>query len=274
MKATVGDMMDIMETLAPLSLAEDWDNAGLQIGHRDQPVNRVMVALDPSIEVVKSACQQNVDLLITHHPLIFKPLYAIDLNTPVGRIISLSVETKLSIFSAHTNLDIAHEGINDMLAEKLSLTDINLLEGGNESTRVKDGEKMTGLGRIGVLEDKMGLSELAESVKEKLGLKSLRVAGHQDLLVSNVAICCGSGSSLLGRFFSSNAQVFIAGDLRYHDAREVEALNLGLIDIGHFASEHLMLEVLVRKLDEKIKERELDVVADACTLEKEPFVIY
>ena len=274
MKANLGDMMDIMEDLAPLALSEDWDNSGLQIGHRNQQVKKVMVALDPSVQVVEAACHDNADLLITHHPLIFNPLRSIDLKTPIGKIISLAIENKLSIYSAHTNLDVAHDGINDILARKIGLNDLTVLNMTHKPFDLQVDGKNVGIGRIGVVEEKMDLYKLAEHVKSRLALKCVRVAGKQDLLIHKVAVCCGSGSSLLDRFFSSGAEAFVAGDLRYHDARDAEALNCGLIDIGHFASEHLMLNVLVDKLNHKVKERHLDVVTKAYVLESDPFIVY
>ena len=107
-----------------------------------------------------------------------------------------------------------------------------------------------------------------------MGLKSIRVAGNKDLVVDRVAICSGSGSSLLAPFFSSKAQVFVSGDFRYHDARDAEALNRGLIDIGHFASEHLILDVLVDRINEKLAERRMDVQVKACEMESDPFILY
>ena len=108
-----------MEAIAPARLAESWDNVGLQVGHRRWPVATVMVALDPLTAVVAGACRAGAGLLVTHHPLIFKPLQRVDLETPIGVIVAMALEHRLAIFSAHTNLDSAADGLNDLLARRL-----------------------------------------------------------------------------------------------------------------------------------------------------------
>ncbi len=251
MTATVADIIKVMETMAPLRLAEEWDNVGLQVGQLDWPVRSIWVALDPLYDVVDGACRNGVDLLITHHPLIFNPLRCINFDTPVGSVIQAAAGHKLAIFAAHTNFDSAADGINDLLAFRVGLADLKVLKRGDhpcEDSATDDLQKQ-GLGRVGELEEAMELLPLALSIKEKLGLKYIKIAGKPDLPVRRVAVCSGSGSGLMKDFFSSGAQVFISGDLRYHDAREVEALNLGLIDMGHFASEYLAIEILAKRLD-------------------------
>jgi len=272
MRATVGDIMEIMETLAPAGLAEGWDNPGLQIGCRDQVVKTLWVALDPSFPVISAACRQGVDLLITHHPFIFKPLDTIDLDTPSGKIISLALRHELSVFSAHTNLDAASSGINDVLADRIGLKDISGLDVPRKGFDAhQPGETNWGMGRKGCLEEKTHLLHFAEHLKTRLGLTSVRIAGQPDMPVKSVALCCGSGSSLLKTFLLSDAEVFVSGDLRYHDARDAEAAGKGLIDIGHFASEHVILDVLAGRLQEETKIRGLDVAVQACKLENDPF---
>jgi GTP cyclohydrolase I len=273
MRATVDDIINIMETLAPPDLAESWDNPGLQIGRRDQVVKTLWVALDPSFSVVSSACRQGVDLLITHHPFIFKPLANIDLNTASGKIISLAVSNKLSVFSAHTNLDAASSGINDILAHRIGLKDVSLLDVSVINPDAQQVKANLGLGRKGRIGKKMTLFQLAENLKTRLNLTALRIVGKKDMIVETVALCCGSGSSLLKHFLLSEAEVFVSGDLRYHDARDAEESGKGLIDVGHFASEHLILEVLAERLRERIQNRRLDVAVHACKLENDPFQI-
>ncbi|PID40311.1 MAG: hypothetical protein CR984_03855, partial [Proteobacteria bacterium] len=123
MTATVDQMIAVLNRLAPPRLAESWDNVGLQFGDRSWPVKKIWVALDPLPEVVADACENEADLLVTHHPLFFKPIKKIDCATPAGRIICLAAAGRLAIFSAHTNLDSAIGGVNDMLAGILDLDD-------------------------------------------------------------------------------------------------------------------------------------------------------
>jgi putative NIF3 family GTP cyclohydrolase 1 type 2 len=131
----------------------------------------------------------------------------------------------------------------------------------------------SGLGRVGELHSPVSLREFAFQVKERLGLSYLRVAGDPELAVARVAVCSGSGSGLLKSFFSSNAQVYVSGDLHYHDARDVEASGRGLVDIGHFGSERIVGDLLVDRLQRAFDRKGMDAVAEACELETDPFIL-
>ena len=280
MGATVAQITKILDQLAPPLLAEEWDNVGLQIGDLRLPVQRIWIALDPTPKVVKAACENNVDLLITHHPLIFRPLKSIDFETPDGSVIQMAAHHQLAIFSAHTNLDIAREGVNDILAQRLGLRHLAILQ----PVQLREGAKEElpptssvqtehGIGRIGLLDKTLSLKALVSVVKKKLGLDFLKVAGNPKIKISRVAICSGSGSSLMQAFLSSKAQVYISGDIHYHDAREAEKVGRAIIDIGHFPSEHLMVDALVKQLKNIIAKSGINVEISACTIEKDPFRI-
>lgn len=278
MNATVADVIREMEHLAPSRLAEDWDNVGLQVGRGDSDVKNVWVALDPTPDVVAAACRTGVDLLVTHHPLVFKPLKSIDLATPIGQTIARAVRSGMAIFTAHTNLDSAAGGLNDLLARRIGLTDLEVLGGwadrasrGQTLAGIQDGGPV-GLGRIGTLPETETLHRWARHIKHLFGLESLRVAGDPDLMVRRVALCTGSGSSLLADFFASDAQVYLSGDLRYHDARAVEEKGRGLVDMGHFASEFLVVEDLARRLSKRLAAAGFDIKVTPCGLEKDPFL--
>jgi len=281
MNLSVADIIRVTEAMAPPELAEAWDNIGLQVGSRDWPVKRIWVALDPLPQVVADACQADVDLLITHHPLIFKPLKSIDCTTPVGAIIGNALQHRLTIFSAHTNLDSAADGVNDALAHRIGLRNLSVLRpAADESRPVDEGDDMSGrepliiqgLGRTGDLPHEQTLASLARDMKNNLKLESVAIAGDPDLAVGTVALCSGSGASLLGDFFASGAQAYISGDLRYHDAREVEIAGRGLIDIGHFASEHLIVDILADRLAGELAKTAGVVTVEAYRLEKDPFI--
>ena len=371
MFATVADIIQAMETIAPSSLAEDWDNVGLQVGQKNWPVKKVWVSLDPGLDVVADACQDDADLLITHHPLIFKPLRSIDFGTPTGSIIRMAAQRKMAIFSSHTNLDIVAEGLNDVLAEAIGLKSLEVLGKPVEEEKIKlviyvpeDYEKKildaifqtkagnigeysactfrnrgeatfrpgsmatpfigrtgeitganeirietvvqkddlsdvieyvrahhpyetmaydvyplltkenrNGIGRIGEFDQKIELKSLALKIKDKLRLKYVKISGNHKLTVKKAAVCTGSGSGMMKYFLSSGAQVYISGDLRYHDARDAEAANLGIIDIGHFASEHLIVDVLAKRLERILSEAGMNIEVKPYSLEDDPFVI-
>ncbi|MCP4690634.1 MAG: Nif3-like dinuclear metal center hexameric protein [Desulfobacterales bacterium] len=262
----IGDIIEVMETLAPGSLAEKWDNVGLQVGRRDWPVKTLWVALDPTPGVAAAACDANVDLLITHHPLLFRPLRSIDFSTPTGDIIRRAARRQLGVYAAHTNLDSAAGGVNDVLADRIGLTHVRPLE--NAASPEHAGQ---GIGRVGALETPGSLLDLAKRIQAELGLNTVRIVGDPDLPVREAAVCSGSGGGLMARFFASGAQVYISGDLGYHDARAAMDEGRGLIDIGHFASEHLVVDVLARRLRDVFARDGADVRVTACRLEKDPF---
>ncbi len=370
MPVTVNDIIAIMENIAPSSLAESWDSVGLQVGDGCWNVDRIRIALDPLPEVMEQACHDNINLLVTHHPLLFRPLKSLNVSTPVGKIIQMALENKTAVFSAHTNLDSAKGGINDFLSEKLGLQNTRVLQEskkddtcklvifvpkqhqrevltslfasgagqiGNydccsfrgtgtgtfrprkgakpflgkihelnevDETRIetivtqKDLPKIledvikshpyetpaydvyplitpefAGFGRVGDLDTPMALIDFARYVKKALNLPSLKMAGDSELRVEKVAVCSGSGSGLMKSFLASKAQCYVSGDLHYHDARDAQAYKRGLLDIGHFASEHIMVQMLVQRLRVAMEEKKLGVSVDACGLEKDPFRI-
>lgn len=263
MNASVADLIEVLETIAPAELAEEWDNPGLQVGAEDWPVKKVWVALDPLPAVVSAACRADADLLVTHHPLIFRPLRRIDAATPVGRAVEAALVNRMAVVAVHTNLDIARGGLNDLLASKIGLANVSGL--------VSAPGQEAGLGRIGDLPEPCRLSDLALRVKDRLGLSSAQVVGDAGMAVSRAAVCTGSGGSLMGAFFASGAEVYISGDLRYHDARDAENEGRGLIDIGHFGSEHIMVAELAGLLREAVASRRLTVAVEECRIEQDPF---
>lgn len=272
--------MKVLDSVAPPALAEAWDNVGLQVGDPGRTVKNIWIALDPTYPVVKAACRQKIDLLVTHHPLLFKPLQSLNFRTPVGSMIDLAVRHHLAIVAAHTNLDSALGGINDILAGRIGLFNLKPLVRAQEPQRFQDNDyppvaadQGPGIGRVGLLESALDLKTLASQIKIKLKLPYLKLAGDSALPVEKVAVCSGSGAGLLADFFASGAQVFISGDLGYHDARDVEASNLGLIDIGHFASEHLIVRELADKLAGIFAASKMNSTVKACEIERDPFTV-
>ena len=280
MAITLSDIIHILDNLAPPFLAEEWDNCGLQIGDPAGSVTKIWVALDPTLQVVEAACAQKVDLLITHHPLIFKPLKSIEFNTPIGAVLNLATRQNLAIFAAHTNLDSAAGGLNDILAGRIGLKNLKPLVAGKVIKRYKydnypliSHEHRPGIGRVGYLGTAMDLKSFARVIKKEMGLKIIKFAGDPHLTIKKAAVCAGSGSSLIANFFASGAQVYISGDMRYHDARDVEAANLGVIDIGHFSSECFIAEDLAARLSTIFVESGIQVSVEACDIEKDPFEV-
>jgi dinuclear metal center YbgI/SA1388 family protein len=263
--ATVADVVRILERLAPPELAEAWDNCGLQVGAMDQAVGHVWVALDPSPPVIEGACEDGADLLITHHPLLFKPLKRIDLATATGRAIARALGAGLSLYAAHTNLDSAVDGLNDLLARRLQIAVRQPLAGRTAPA----GAPAVGLGRLGRLAAPMRLAALARHAGSRLGMTQVTTVGDPDRIVQEAALCTGSGGSLVAEFLTSSADVFITGEIRYHEAREILDAGRSAVDIGHFASERIMIDDVAARLAHPLEE--LGVRLTACSLERDPF---
>lgn len=268
MKGDVAEFIRVLDRIAPVHLAESWDNVGLQIGGRHWPVNKIWTALDPLLEVVDQACANHVDLLVTHHPLFFKPIKYIDCQAPLGRIIQKVLSCQLAIYSAHTNLDSVVGGVNDVLSSRIGLRDLRVLAQPAEANRSNED---TGLGRVGTLSESIHLGTFAEQIKKALKISNVKVVGNLDIAVKNVAVCSGSGSSLLGAAVASGAQVFVSGDLGYHTARDAQQAGIGLIDIGHFGSERLIVDALASSIRDVSMTLGLDVTVEAATVETDPF---
>jgi dinuclear metal center YbgI/SA1388 family protein len=266
MGCKLGEVIDAVEEIVPSELAEEWDNSGMQLGDRDWQVEKIWVALDPLPEVISAACRKDVDLVITHHPLIFKPLSTIDVSTLEGFVIQQALDHQVAIYAAHTNLDRIEGGVNDVLASRIGLCNTTALSIDRVSGK-------PGFGRIGNLALPTPLALLAKKLKQVLALGHLRVAGNLDLVIKTAAVCSGSGSGMLSAFFDSGADVFISGDLKYHDARNFEFAQKALIDIGHFASEHLIVETFAERLKRHFHDKKLVLTVASYRREKDPFVI-
>ncbi len=267
----VADLIGVIEGLAPPILAEDWDNCGLQVGSRKWLVGKVWVALDPLLEVVQAAAAQRVDMLITHHPLLFSALRTVDVETAVGRVIETALASRMAIYSAHTNLDSAAGGLNKMFADMIGLGELVPMVPAGHRTDQAGSDITAGMGRLGRLETQMSLEVLAQRVKRRFDLTAVKIVGDPQMSVQRVAVCSGAGSSLLDAFLSSDADVYLTGDLRYHDARRVEDHGRALIDVGHFASERIFIDKLVEQLRQHAHGKGWTVDIEPCRIENDPF---
>ena len=265
MNPTVADVLTALESIAPTRLAEEWDRIGLMVGRAEAEVNGVLVAVDPTEEALETANGYGADCLVSHHPLLFKPLGLVDPSEPIGRVVALALARGVSILAAHTNLDKAPGGVSDVLAGVLGLAEVEALlpQAGSPSP--------AGLGRLGRLERRMRLADLAERAKAALGLGAVRVAGELEAQVRRVAVCGGSGGDLVPVAAQAGAQVLVAGEIGHHAARQAEALGLALIETGHFTSEAPVVPVLAQRLGANLKNAGWTVTVKAHTSQGEPF---
>jgi dinuclear metal center YbgI/SA1388 family protein len=271
METTVSDIARLIEEIAPAGLAESWDNPGLQVGHMDWDVRKIMVSLDPGREVMENAAESSVDMLICHHPLLFRAVKKIDLSSDIGEVVGMAIRNRIAVFAAHTNLDSASGGLNDALAHRIGIRDLEVLSPPASSTP-ETASGLTGLGRVGNLATETPLGLFSRNLKKTLGIPGIRMTGHPDKVIRRVAVCTGSGGSLLENFFDSGADVFITGDVGYHDALTVRNRERAVIDIGHFGSEHIMVKHLGSRLEEIVGNRYPDVQVVLSDVERDPFV--
>ena len=345
----VKDIMAVMEQIAPQSLAEDWDKPGLAVGDPSHEVKKILVALDVTKEVIEEAISIQADMIVTHHPmLLFQKIEQITANTSLGSKLYALIQNNIAAFAAHTNLDIAKGGTNDVLAEKIGLQDITLLEetaaqklqklvvyvpvshadavrqamcdagaghigqyaqcsfaakgegtflplaGTNpylgevgkleraEEIRletivpvekvaqavqamlaahpyeevaydlypvVQTGKK-EGIGRIGTLPQAVPFAKFAQDLKQVLGLDRIRLTGDPEKMVQKVALCTGSGASFLSLADKLGADVYLTGDIKFHEAQKAVESGLCVADVTHYASEVLIVPVLQKALQQ------------------------
>ncbi|MDI6796019.1 MAG: Nif3-like dinuclear metal center hexameric protein [Desulfatibacillaceae bacterium] len=270
MPSTVADILAVMERIAPKANAEPWDSVGLAVGHPDWPVKKIWVALDPLEEVLEEAARQGANLLITHHPLFFTPVQSLNLASTLGRIVEMAITKKIAIFCAHTNLDKARQGVNTALAEALGLGQCQILAP-DAACEASEEAKISGMGLVGELPGQTTLADFAQKVKTALAADCVRMVGDKDAPVRRVAVCGGSGSSLLPKFFESGAHVFVTGDIRYHDALLVLEKGRSILDAGHFSTELTVVKPLARLLGQELAKTWPEVTVCAHDKQKDPF---
>ena len=357
MAVKLQQISSLITELAPKELAAEWDNVGLQVGSYNQEVAKVLVALDVNEAVMEEAIEQDVDLIVSHHPFIFSELESVRFDTATGSLIQKAIKNDIAIYSAHTNYDIAPGGLNDFLAEKLAVKNtsplqvttteelkkivvfvpedsldevreglgelgagwlgnysycsfyqagtgtfkpladsnpyqgevgqINKVEEYRLETIVKadnlnkvinklqevhpyeevaydiyavenEGEKL-GLGRIGYLDNTVKVSEYLEELKSELDLETVKFVGNADDEVNKVALCSGSGADFIKTAAFQGADLYITGDVKYHEAQLAEELELNLIDAGHYGTEKIMRKGMTDYLREQITTDNLNV---------------
>ncbi len=230
-----------MEELAPLELAMEWDNVGLQIGDATKKVSSVLVTLTVTREIVRKAIASEVDLIITHHPVIFKPLRQIRTDSPEGTLLAALLKHDLAVYVAHTNLDQAALGLNHWLAKEIGLEDARVL--------IPALDRDHGLGRIGRIAPR-SLGEFATQL-EALWDSSVKIVGDGNQTISKVAVVGGSGGNFVHQAKSAGADVLVTGDVSYHDAIDARNLGLAVLDPGHFATEKVVAQGVGKYLQDR-----------------------
>lgn len=251
--ATVNDVLKIINTIAPFRLAANYDNVGLLVGDSLSNVTKGLVCLDITMDVVNEAKRKDINLIISHHPIIFNPIKSITKqNNPV---VYELIKHEISAIAAHTNLDLVNGGVNDVLFDKLELSDKAPL---GPTSPVDE----LSLGRIGVLKSYMLPEDFAIYVKQKLKAKSIKFnAGNRRIKV--VAICGGSGGSIMDIVKESKADAYVTGDIKHDVFVRAQNENFTLIDAGHFTTEVSIVGEITKNLNEHFEE-DLFMVARTC----------
>ncbi|MDE5699515.1 MAG: Nif3-like dinuclear metal center hexameric protein [Lachnospiraceae bacterium] len=255
------EVIEKLEALSPTAFAEEWDNIGLLAGRRDKEVGTVYIALDATDDVIDEAVRLGADLLLTHHPLIFRKLGRVNTDDFIGRRVCELIRNDISYYAMHTNFDVM--GMADAAADELLLRDRQVLNITYEDDIAKEG-----CGRVGKLEKRMRVAELAEFVKEKFHVPNVRVFGDLGDIVETAAVMPGSGGSYIRDALNAGADVMITGDVDHHEGIDAVAQGIAVIDAGHYGIEKLFVPYM-----EEFIRRELSGIQIYKAAVKEPFVV-
>ena len=240
----VQDILHILESIAPPHLQESYDNAGLIVGDPGQEVTGILFCLDSTEAVVEEALALGCNLVIAHHPIVFRGLKRFNGSTYVERTVMQAIRQGVALYAIHTNLDnVYRQGVNAKIAEKLGLTNTRIL-------LPRPGEVEIGAGLIGFLPEPVAETNFLLQVKTALRVSCMRHTALRNRSVRSVAVCGGSGSFLLPEALRAGADVFVTADFKYHEFFDAEG-RLVIADIGHYESEQFTIELLYQIIREK-----------------------
>ena len=255
----INEIIKKIEARFPLEWQEDFDNCGVQCGDVLQECSGAMVCFNFSEQVVDEAVAAGANLVVSHHPLIFRGLKKIEPKDEMGRIIFKAIKNNLLLYSMHTNMDSGTFGGNWLFAKKLELSDIVVLEpkidvaeperDSADMAIYKDGVGLpsVGLGRVGNLPHAMSARQFFDFLKDKLNVSRVRYSGDTEREIKRVAVCGGAGNSLIDTALRSHADAYVTGDLKYHDFFRADNRML-MVDLGHFETECFIKDILFNEL--------------------------
>ncbi|MDO4588450.1 MAG: Nif3-like dinuclear metal center hexameric protein [Fusobacterium sp.] len=239
----VKDIVSILEKKYPKNNAENWDNVGLLVGKLNQEVRKIQFSIDATENAIENAVKNGVDMIITHHPMIFKPIKSVTTMDILGKKIIKLIENKKSLYAMHTNLDSSKGGLNDYILHLLDVKESKIID-------VNETDNEVGIGRIYTLSEKVTLEKYAEFIKKKLKIKNIRViCENKEKSIRKIALINGSGMSYWRKVKSLGADLFITGDVGYHEALDAKEAGINIFDIGHFESENCFVELLSKELE-------------------------
>jgi dinuclear metal center YbgI/SA1388 family protein len=264
---TLREVLEVVERLYPPATAQSWDRVGLVTGDPEQPVRRVHLALDPTLAVIEEARDLGADLLLTHHPLLLRGVHSVATTSAKGASVTHLVVGDVALYVAHTNADVAAEGVCEALAEACGLT-------ASEPLTTSEDQP---LGRVGDLDDALPLRTFVERLASRLprAVGGIRVAGPPDAPVRRVALLGGAGDDLFDAVRARGADVYVTADLRHHPVLEAREESRGgppyVVDAGHWASEQVWLARAERALRTGLAERAARVETHISTVRTDPW---
>ena len=250
-KCTVQVVADAVNRLAPKKLAEEWDNPGLLVGDPSAEVKKIFVCLDVLDEKISRALELDAQLIVAHHPLIFHAIKNVRFDLPLGNKLARLIKNNLAVFAAHTNLDTAAGGVNDVLAKKIGLVDVKNF-----------GDEEFSLGRLGTLEAPMTAADFARHVKKVLNADNVRLVDAGNFLIKKVGLCGGAGADFIQKAKFFGAQAFVTGDVKYHEAQAAVENKIHVVDAGHFATEFPIVHELADYLRDELKDFSVEIFED------------
>lgn len=262
----IKELLDYLGKEIPANYACSWDNCGLQVGHAGKEVKKVYIALDATEQVVRDAAMKHCDFILTHHPLLFSGIKHVTGDESIGRKLYMLIGNDIACYSAHTSFDAMPGGMGELAGALLKLQCISPLE--DMSGHLED---PWGIGVVGNLEDPMPLSEFCDQVKQIFGLKTVSLFAADDLeqTVQRIAVCPGSGRSMVDQVIRSQADVFLTGDIGHHEGIDCVDMGITVIDAGHFGLEKIFVPVMAEKLSQAFPELEIFTARPTA-----PFKIY
>lgn len=243
----VKELIHFLENIAPLDLQESYDNAGLLTGSPDMQVQGVLCTLDTTPEVVQEAIDNDLNVIVSHHPIIFQGLKSLTGDNYITRSVIKAIKHDIAIYAIHTNLDkVLHNGVNQGMCQQLGLTNIRILQTQNEDPNI-------GMGAIGELPTELTWSHFLSKVKNDFNLETFKYTSAPGIdKVTRVAVCGGSGSFLLSDAIRAGAQAFISADFKYHQYFDAEN-KINILDIGHYESEKHTITLLNKLISNKFR---------------------
>jgi len=242
---TITQVTESLEHMAPLRLAAEWDSVGLLVGSHRPQIDRVMTCLTLTPDVAAEAAREQADMVVTHHPLPFRPVPRITADTSTGRVLLELIHAGIAVWSSHTAWDSAAGGINDQLAALLGLDHVTPIEPDAIQSCV-------GFGRAGTAPAGWSVAQLSQHIAGRLQVKGVQVVGSPDRPAGRVGIVCGSGGDSLAAAKQAGCTTLLTGEIKLHQALEARALSLAVIAVGHHASERFSMEVLAERLAEAV----------------------